>query len=224
MSAWRADGVVLVAVLLLTLLMSAFGVALALITSSDAMIAANFRDGQETRYAASAVAERTIAEVAAMSDWNGLLDGSVRSTFFRSAPSGPQLADGSVLDVQELVSLANCQKKTACTSAEMDAVTADRPWGVNNPRWQLVSQGWLRDLLPAGSIDSAVFTVVFVGDDPLETDGNPLRDEPSPGAGAGTLAIRALAFGPRGARQTVEVTVVRGRDGDTRPIAWRDRR
>src|SRR5436189_5541097 len=111
-------------------MMSALGVALSLVTSSEALIAANFRAGTEARYAATAAAERAIAEAAVIADWNGLLDGTVRSMFFDRAPGGPRvLADGSALDVSQLLNLANCQKHTPCSAAEMDAVTAVRPWG-----------------------------------------------------------------------------------------------
>ncbi len=61
--------------------------------------------------------------------------------------------------------------------AQMDAVTADRPWGMNNPRWQTFGSGWLRDIAPLADAPH-VYVVVWIGDDPLETDGDPLRDEP----------------------------------------------
>src|SRR5438128_861129 len=106
----RAEGIVLVAVLLLTLMMSALGVALTLVASSEAMIAANFRESHEARYAAGAAAERAIADLAAAADWNQLLDGTLRSTFVDGPPSGTRtLADGSTLDLGQLLNLADCQ-------------------------------------------------------------------------------------------------------------------
>ncbi len=135
-------------------------------------IAANFRNSQEARYAAGAAAERAVRDLASIADWSRLLDGTVRSTFVDGLPAGTRtLSDGSSLDLGELVNLANCLKPTPCGDAEMDAVTADRPWGVNNPRWQLFAHGWLRDVLPAGAIDSAFYTVVLVGDDPRRPTG-----------------------------------------------------
>ena len=52
--------------------------------------------------------------------------------------------------------------------------TARRPWGTNNPIWRLYAHGALADLSPSGAIDSNVYVVVWVADDPLETDGLPL--------------------------------------------------
>jgi len=220
-----AGGMVLIAVLLLTLLISALGVALSLTASSEALIAANFRERQEARYAAAAAAERAIAEIEGVADWNQLLDGRMRSAFFSgSLPEPRMLTDGSALVLEQLRNLASCRKETACSSAEMDSVTNERPWGINNPRWQLFAAGWLRDMAAAGVIDSAYYTVVMIGDDPLETDGDPLRDAPPAQAGAAVVVVRAYAFGPRGARHAVEATVARIRDGRVRAIAWHDRR
>ncbi len=213
---------VLMAVLLLTLMMSTLGAALSLITSSEALIAANVRDAQETRVAAAAAAERTVAEAAALPDWNLLLDGTVRSAFFDSGASRITLADGKTLDVEALLNLANCGHEAACSAAETAAITADRPWGANNAQWRLFSRGWLRDVQPGAALDSACFTLVLVGDDPAETDNNPLRDAAAPGPGAGIIRFRAYAFGWRGTRRTIEVAVARLRDGSTRAISWRD--
>src|SRR5262249_39054219 len=144
-----ARGVALIAVLLLTLLISALGVALSLTISSEALIAANFRERQEARYAAAAAAGRAVGELEGFADWNQLLNGSVRSTFFAGSLSDPRaLADGSVLLLERLLSLANCRKDTACSPGEMDAVTTERPWAADNPRWQLFAAGWLRDVAP----------------------------------------------------------------------------
>ena len=210
------------AVLLLTLMMSALGAALSLVTSSEALIAANLRDGYETRFAAVAAAERAVAEAAGLSDWTPLLAGTVQSVFYDGHDPPRTLAGGVTLGVEQLVNLANCRHETSCTPAEMAAIAADRRWGANNPRWRLFSQGWLRDVQPGVGVDSACFTVVLVGDDPAETDGDPQRDAAAPDPGAGVIAFRAYAFGPRGARRIVEVAVARMRDGSTRATAWQD--
>src|SRR5580765_5878486 len=206
----RSDGVVLIAVLLLTLLMSVLGAALALMASSETAVAANFRNSQEARYAAGAAAERAVVDLAGIGDWNQVLNGTVRSTVADGSPFGTRvLSDGSTLDLGQVVSLANCQKPAMCGDAEMDAVTTERPWGPNNPRWQLFSYGWLRNALPRGGIDSAYYTVVLVADDPSEIDADPSRDGLPPSPGAGVVELRAQAFGPRGARRTINVTIVR---------------
>jgi hypothetical protein len=96
-------------------------------------------------------------------------------------PSGTRtLADGALLDLGEVLNMANCAKPTVCSGADMDAVTTERPWGANNPRWQLFAYQWLNDFAPTGAINSPFYVTVMVGDDPSETDGDPRRrvDEP----------------------------------------------
>src|SRR5947199_3824178 len=46
--------------------------------------------------------------------------------------------------------MANCQKVTNCTPAELQAATNERPWGLNNPTWQLFAYGKVNDILPQG--------------------------------------------------------------------------
>jgi hypothetical protein len=134
------------------------------------------------------------------------------------------MAGGLAVDLSQLVTLANCRKPTACSGAEMDAVTDDRPWGVNNPRWQLYAYGELRTVVPDPTMDSPFYVVVFVGDDPSENDNDPLDDgggENNPGAGV--LVLRAQAFGPRSAHKTIELTIARAAaGGPVRMVSWRD--
>ena len=218
----QADGVVLVAALLVMVLMGALGAGLILITSSEAMIAANFRDSQEALHAADAAAERAMSDVAAVADWSQLLDGAVRSSFVDGPPSGTRtLPDGSILDLLQVVSLANCHKTTMCSSAEMDAATVDRPWGANNPQWQLYAYGRLEDVLPNTFVDSPYYAVVLVADDPSENDNDPRRDGGAGNPGAGIVALRAQVFGPRSAHKMVELTLARTSRGGIRVLSWR---
>ncbi len=214
----------LVIALLALVLMTALGAALVLTTSSETIIAANFRTAIEAFYAADAAAERAIGELNGIADWNAALAGSLRSTFVDGPPSGSRtMADGSTIDLVEVVNLANCGKVWLCSGAEMDAVTAERPWGANNPRWQLYAYGRLRDTEPAGTIDSPYYVLVLIGDDPAETDGNPLQDGAGlSNPGAGVIAVRAEAFGPRGARKVIELTIAR--QAGPRLLSWREKR
>jgi hypothetical protein len=74
------------------------------------------------------------------------------------------------------------------------------------------------DIVPTGTIDSPFYAVVLVGDDPSEADENPSLDGAPPAGnyaglaknpGAGVVALRAEAFGPRGAHKVIEMTVAR---------------
>lgn len=225
------DGVALLIAMMCMLLLASLGVALALMASSETTIAGNYRDSHEALYAADAALERAMDDLLTVSDWNLLLSGAVRSAFIDGAPSGARtLADGSTIDLTQSINRVNCQQTTTCSEIDMNALTAERPWGANNPRWQLYAYGKLADILPMGTINSPYYVVVFVADDPSETDGDPLHDGASPDTnpGSGVIALRAEAFGSRGSHRVIELTVA-GTDttglkrGDTgaRVLSWR---
>ena len=217
--------------LMATLLMSALGAALVLTTASDALIAANFRNAQEGVYAADAALERAMGDLAARADWNAVLDGSAASAFIDGPASGVRtLADGSSLDLDQTLNMLNCRKLTACSASNLSANTAQRPWGANNPVWRLFAYGPLAGLLPPHALASAFYVIVMVADDGSENDGDPLHDgQSTTNPGSGVLALRAEAFGPRGIRQVVELTVARPEAPERGPtglrvLSWRLRR
>src|SRR5262245_21500838 len=126
-----------VTALMVTVLVLALGAGLALDTAIETRIAASYSRGQETLYAADAGAERALADLAAATDWNPILAGVMPSTFVDGPFGGARtLVDGSTIDLTQVVNLANCDKTTTCTAADMVAVTDQRPWAANNPRWQ----------------------------------------------------------------------------------------
>jgi hypothetical protein len=180
--------------------MTALGTALILTSSSETIIAAHFRNSLEARYAADAMIERAASGVAAVADWHTLIDGTTQSPSIDGPPTGLRtLGDGSTIDLAQAINLANCQKTTTCSQADMDATTADRPWGVNNPRWKPYAYGPLHDILPVSSTsDSPYYVLVLVGGFPAEAD--PAWD---------VIAMRSEAFGPRGAHKVIETTARR---------------
>lgn len=207
-------GLALIITLIALALLSAIGAALVLATNADVLIAANAGASSEAFYAAEAAFERTVAELHAVGDLTSLLDGSIPSSFTDGLPSGVRtLSDGSRLQLETVVNLANCQKRNACTDTDMNAALRDRPWGMRNPRWRLFSYGPLR--APGGSIpsDLPVYVVSLVADDPWDTDGNPATDGARIGStvnpGAGMVLVRAEGFGRRGARRVVQGFVFR---------------
>jgi hypothetical protein len=206
-------GMAVIAALLATVLLGALGSALVLNTSTETMIAANFRNATEARYAVESIAERVLAELLSAQSWDGWLNGSITSTFVDGPPSGSRtLVDGSTLDLQRIRNVANCGKPTACTVADMNAVMAGRAWGANNPRWQLSAHGNLHDIHISGVVESGFYVIAMVGDDAAENDGDPTRDGATPSnPGSGILRLRAEAFGPRGAHKVLEATIARPR-------------
>ena len=220
----RQDGIALIVAMMAMLLMTALGLALVLTTSSETMIASNFRNSQEALYAADPVVERAMDDILTVADWNKLLDGTTQSAFVDGAPSGTRnLPDGSTIDLAQVLNLATCDHVATCSDTEMNTITAMRPWGVNNPRWKLYSYSNLADMMPAtDSINSPYYVVLMVGDDPSDNDGDPLHDglgvkcdpgnngmDGSCNPGIGVIAMRAEAFGPHGAHKVIEITVAR---------------
>jgi type IV pilus assembly PilX-like protein len=223
----REEGIAIVVAMMAVLLMMALGSALVMTTSAETTIAASFRDSTEGVYAADAALERAIDDLSTVGDWNLVLSGAVQSAFVDGPPAGTRaLADGSTLDLAHLLSTANCSRLSPCSIDDLNTVTRARPWGVNNPRWQPYAYGSLTSLLPGGSVSSAFYVVVLVGDDGAENDSDPVKDgsepcggaEPAPGGdppapgcnpGSGVIELRAEAFGRRGAHKVVETTIAR---------------
>ena len=226
----REGGSALVIVLAALVGLSTLGAALTLTTATEVGVAVNFRAMNEALYAAEAVLERAIADLPAL-DWNQVLDGSARSTFVDGPPAGLRRAGDSPIDLSLLLNVLNCEKATTCSIAEMNAVSAQRPWGVNNPRWQAFAYGPIADLLPGRAVASAYYGLVVVADDPSDSDDDPLHDgSTASNPGSGVIALRAYAFGPRAARRVIAATVARSSDpaappvlpAPARMVSWRE--
>jgi hypothetical protein len=197
-------GVALVVALMSLILLTILGLALVLTTSTETMIASNFSAGQEALYAADSAVELAVQDLLTVSDWNTLLAGTTVSAFIDGPPSGDRtLPGGNTLNLMHLLNTTNCGKKAACSAADMDAVTAERPWRANNPRWQMYAYGGINDMIPTRTINSLFYVVVMVADDPAETDDDPTKDA------NGVIAMRAEAFGPGNSHKLIMVTLAR---------------
>jgi hypothetical protein len=208
------DGTVLVVVLAAMLVLSAVGLALTLVAETDRLASDNVGRAGASLYAADAAIERALCDLKRAPDWDAVLSGRTAGGFVDGPPVGPRtLADGRVVVLDDVVSLANCGRTGGCTDAAMSAVTADRPWGANNPRWSLFSYGPLSAMSSEPSpFPPREYVVVLVADDPAESDGDPSRDgEPGSGPGAGVILVRAEAFGPLETHRVVQAAVARGR-------------
>ena len=186
-------GAALIIALMATMLLTALGAALVMITNTETMITTNYRNAQEALYAADAGVERVVQDLLMVPNWNRILD----ATATKSAYAENGCAGAVTLANGESVNLTTA---TAALQAETD--TADL-WGANDPVWRAYACGRVGDLLPTNSIDSNMYIVVWVGDDPSETDGTPSVD------GNGVLTLHAEAYGPSGTNKVVEVTVAR---------------
>jgi hypothetical protein len=230
----RAErGVALVIAMSALLLMSAATAGLVLLASLESAIAASYRNAVEALYAADAIAERVIAELATISEWDTLRTGPVRSSFIDGSPTGMRrLPDGGTIDLTQAVMFANCGKPVTCSAADLAGnATGDRPWGSDNPVWNLFAYGPLDAVLP--TIDSSFYVLVMVAGDPAGRDGDPARNSPAEGGSViEIISLRAEAFGFRDAHKVIELTVGRvrrqgGPDGQesvgpVRVLSWRE--
>ena len=174
----------ILAFMAMTVLM-ALGTALVLMTSTDTVIAANFRSSREAFYAAEAVAELAVAELRTSVNWTPFVEGAERSRFVDGAPGGPRSLPGDApVNLTEIANLANCAVPAPCGGV---------------PRWQLFAYGPLSDALA-----SPGFAV-------LRRRAHHGRAD---GGGEPLVTIRAEAFGPKGAHHAIEVTLGRSANGD----------
>jgi hypothetical protein len=213
------QGIALVIALMAMLLMMALGTALVMTTMTETKIAGNYRSGYETLYAADGAVERVMQDILTVPNWDDILSGAVTSAFIDGAPSGTRtLPDGSTIDLTQATSMVRCGK-LSCSAADLTALTEERPWGANNPVWQLYAYGPLEDIIPTGTVTSRQYVLVWIADDSSENDNDPLRDgQPPAGCGAGctatnlgrgVLSMMAQAFGPDGTTRTIAVTIAR---------------
>jgi hypothetical protein len=192
------QGTALIIALMSTMLLTALGAVVIMVSNTEVIISGNYRNSQEALYAADAAVERVVQELLMIPRWNDILEGHTVSGFIDGAASGPK-----ALPAGGQINLA-----TATDTLNADYQTVNL-WGSNNPVWRLFAWGPIDSLLPNGAIDSAMYVAVWIADDPADSpdgetiDGNPLADS------NGVLNLRAEAFGPSGTRKVIEVTVAR---------------
>ena len=170
----------------LVAMVSAIALALVMATSTESRMAAAFQRGLQAGHAAEAGVHRAMIDLAQLPDWTAALDGSSQSAFTDGPPFGVRrLADGGLVDFDVVVGLANCGRPRTCSDAERVAVTVQRPWGADNPRWRPYAYGTVSQLVavsgaPESPASPRCYVIVLVADDQSERDGNPMADTPSP--------------------------------------------
>ena len=203
-------GVALIMVVLLTTFLSALGLGLLLAVFMDRLATGNMAGSVAMLYAADAGIELAAHDLAQAAEWNAVLAADLRSGFTDGAPGGVRPLPGEgTLDLTSATNLLNCGKATTCTAAQMNANSRARPWGANNPRWQLYAYGLMGNLSQLIR-PAPCYLVVWVADDEREQDGDPGADAIAPTEpGHGIVRVRAEVFGRAGLRRAVEAELER---------------
>lgn len=200
------SGIALIVVLLVASFVSVVGLGLALILTLGQLAGRNHRDAAVLQAAASAGIDLA-ADALAIDDWVAVLGGSLTVPGGDGAPSGLRTIEGQSIDLAAETHLLNCGRRDGCSPAERAANTIERPWGANNPFWRLYLFGPLSSFVPLRRTTST-YVLVWIADDPRETDGRPDLDG-SAGPGRHVLRARAAAIGRAGARRMIDAELVR---------------
>jgi hypothetical protein len=214
-------GVALILVLLVMMTLSALAMSLSLMVSTESRVAATYRDGMEVLYGADAALHRVLPDLAAEGDPDLVLTGLAVSSFVDGPPGLRRLPDGTFTDLRALTAMLNCGRPV-CGDADLDAASEERPWGANNPRWQLYGYGPVSAPGPGRAADSRIYAVIWIADDASETDDDPFTDgEGAENPGKGRLSITVHGYGPSGTRRVIEATV-RKSDRAISVLSWRE--
>jgi hypothetical protein len=203
----RSDaGFGLVAVLVWLSLLATFALGVALSTSAEPPAAGALHEKlRMTRAAESAVA-LAVATLAQQVDWTNVPGGAAASVFRDGAP-GPRTIGGMVIDLAAETNLRTCGRLAVCDDLATSLSSPARPWGVRNPRWQLLVHQPLAALDAAAGVVCPCYLMAWVADDPADADGDPRRDAPAGVDGHGVLLVRGVAFAGGGAIGEVEALV-----------------
>jgi hypothetical protein len=200
----------MIMVILVTTFLSALGLGVLLAVFMDRLATGNIAGSVAMLYAADSAIEIAARELAQIADWDDVLTGAQRSGFTDGFAGGLRdLPGGSVVDLTVATSLLNCGRSANCTPEQMDANSKERPWGRNNPRWQLFAYGPMSQFTELAR-PPGCYLAVWVADDGREQDGDPMADaanEDQPGHGI--VRVYAEAFGAGGARRSIQAELSR---------------
>lgn len=210
-------GMALLTAVMITAFVGALIAALVYVVVTESRVSANHQAAQLGAYAAAAGVERLVAELRPLSTWELVPSTSSVAADFNDGISAPVLADGTSLDLARL------------TTDRQSNSNAFYPDGPNRPVWNLYAHASLARIASAAGTTASPYVIVWVADDPDESDDDPARDSND------TILVRAEAFGVHGSWRAIEATIARSsvRDGTVGGgatiskvalIAWREAR
>ena len=189
-------GAALLIAILTTMLLAALAASLVYVSTTETLISAAFRHGEETSNAADAALERALLDLDLLPDWSPALSGTVAS--FSDGQIQFIAPDGRRFDLGQL---------TQQRQRESDERYGGQAFGADTPQWRLYAHASLGHLLPAGIVSQPAYLVVWVADDGWDGDGDPSADSNR------LVLVHAEAYGAGGARRAFEASVGRAPDG-----------
>jgi len=202
-------GIALIMVILFTAFLSALGLGLILAVFMDRLATGNMNGSIAMLYGADAGIELAARDLGETADWDEVLSGSRRSSFTDGAAGGVRgVPGGGSVDLTALTNRLNCGKSSTCTAAQMNANSRERPWGINNPRWQLYAYGPMSRLAPVTRPEPC-YLAVWIADDGREEDGDPLSDAATGESGHGIVRVHAETIGFGGWNRAIEAELGR---------------
>jgi hypothetical protein len=196
--------------MLATVLLSALGLAIALLGIGETTLASRERVTRSLRLAAEGAGQAALIDLSLLTTWDpvlarGAVDESagIRARFSESDLAPPAPWSGRPLDLRALTLAARTTSDALRGPA--DAIQ----------RWRLFANAPFERLAP-GAGSGPWYVAVWVADDRADTDGDPDRDS------NGMIAVRAVAFGPGDASAALELTLAR-EAGRVRTVAIRPR-
>jgi hypothetical protein len=189
-------GAALLIAIMTTMLLAALAASLVYVSTTETLISAAFRHGEETSSAADAALERALLDLDLLPDWSAALSGTAAS--FSDGQMQFVAPDGRRFDLGQLTQ----QRQRAS-----DAAYGAHSFGADTPQWRLYAHAGLGNLLPAGAATQPAYLVVWVADDGWDGDGDPSADSNR------LVLAHAEAYGAGGARRVFEASVGRADGG-----------
>jgi hypothetical protein len=208
-------GAALLVALLVTSVVLAVVSALVFVAVAESRVGRNHQSAAIGAYSAAAGVERAIGELRQLASWQLVPQSESTVPDFNDGAVRPLLADRTTLDLPR------------ATTDRQASSNAFYPSGPNRPVWRLYAHASLARITSFTLAAANPYIIVWVADDPAETDGDPSRDS------NGVILLHAEAVGVRGAWRGVDATLAQSivRDGSGVPIgsaitvvAWRETR
>ncbi len=207
-------GIALIMVILFTAFLSVLGLGHLLAVFMDRLATGNVTGSVAMLYAADAGIELAARDLAETPDWDAVLSGSTQGSFRDGAPGGARELPGrGSVDLTAATNMLNCRESSNCTADQMNANSRERPWGFNNPRWQLYAYGPIEQLAPLLRPASG-YLVVWVADDAREQDGDPGSDAVGEESGHGIVRVHSETFAAGGSRRVIQAELTRACRGE----------